>query len=210
MFRPGEDLLHVEERLWGLTAPTGKAIYDFAFDTFFACRQPYQPPSSLEVVARVGVWNDYAERYRELEKEGLRLIHSPEQHLLATELPRWYPRLADLTPRSVWFDERPDAATVEAELGWPVFVKGERQTSRHRKSLSIIEGPEQFRAAMEVYAKAPILHWQRVVCRDRGPCGAWRRARRTASPAPSSSAPSGGEGSWWGGGPTGGRARRTR
>ncbi|MCE9673348.1 ATP-grasp domain-containing protein [Myxococcus stipitatus] len=98
-----------------LTAPTGKAIYDFAFDTFFACRRPYQLPSSLEVVARVGVWNDYAERYRELENEGLRLIHSPEQHLLATELPHWYPRLADLTP------------------------------------------------------KDPILHWQRVVCRELRP-----------------------------------------
>ncbi|MCP3104035.1 hypothetical protein LZ198_34690 [Myxococcus sp. K15C18031901] len=102
----------MEERLRVLSAPTGKAIYDFAFDTY-----------------------------------------SPEQHLLATELPHWYPRL---TPRSVWFDERPDAATVEAALGWPVFVKGERQTRRHRKSLSIIEGPEQFRAAMEVYAKDPM------------------------------------------------------
>ncbi|WP_342375929.1 ATP-grasp domain-containing protein [Myxococcus stipitatus] len=169
MLRAGEDLLQVEERLWVLNAPTGKGIYDFGFDRFFACRRPYQLPASLEVVARVGVWSDYEVRYRELAAEGVTLVHSPEQHLLATELPHWYPRLTDLTPRSVWFDERPDAKTVEAELGWPVFVKGERQTSRHRKSLSIIEGPEQFEAAMAAYATDPILHWQRVVCRELRP-----------------------------------------
>jgi len=123
----------------------------------------------MEVIARVGVWNDYAERYLELEGHGVRLVQSPEQHLLATELPHGYPRLTDLTPRSVWFDERPDAETVERLLGWPVFVKGERQTSRHRKSLSIIEGPEQFRRAMDAYAKDSILHWQRVVCRELRP-----------------------------------------
>ncbi|WP_338864015.1 ATP-grasp domain-containing protein [Myxococcus stipitatus] len=166
MFRAGEDLLQVEECLWVLTAPTGKGIYDFGFDRFFACRRPYQLPESLQVVARVGVWNDYEVRYRELAAEGLKLVHSPEQHLLATELPHWYPQLTDLTPRSVWFDARPDAKTVESELGWPVFVKGERQTSRHRKSLSIIEGPEQFEVAMAAYAQDPILHWQRVVCRE--------------------------------------------
>lgn len=169
MLRPGEDLLQVEERLWLLTAQTGQGIYDFAFDRFFACRRPYVLPESMEVVARVGVWNDYAERYRELAEAGIRLVHTPEQHLQATELPHWYPKLTDLTPRSVWFDERPDAETVERLLGWPVFVKGERQTSRHRKSLSIIEGPAQFRQAMQAYANDPILHWQRVVCRELRP-----------------------------------------
>ncbi|MCP3164662.1 ATP-grasp domain-containing protein [Myxococcus qinghaiensis] len=169
MLRAGEDLFQVEELLWVLNAPTGKGIYDFGFDRFFACRRPYQLPDSLEVVARVGVWNDYAERYRELAAEGVKLVHSPEQHLLATELPHWYPRLTDLTPRSVWYDTRPSAKTVEDTLGWPVFVKGERQTSRHRKSLSIIEGPEQFERAMATYATDPILHWQRVVCRELRP-----------------------------------------
>ncbi|MFY2563892.1 ATP-grasp domain-containing protein [Corallococcus terminator] len=169
MLRAGEDLFQVEELLWVLSAPTGKGIYDFGFDRFFACRRPYQPPESLEVVARVGVWSDYAERYRELAASDVKLVHSPEQHLLATELPHWYPRLTDLTPRSVWYDTRPSAKTVGDMLGWPVFVKGERQTSRHRKSLSIIEGPEQFERAMATYATDPILHWQRVVCRELRP-----------------------------------------
>ncbi|WP_233592035.1 ATP-grasp domain-containing protein [Corallococcus sp. AB011P] len=170
MLRPGEDLLKVEDRLWLLTAATGKGVYDFAFDRFFACRRPYVlPDESLEVVARAGAWPDYAERYRELEAQGVRLVHSPEQHLLATELPHWYPLLEDLTPRSLWFDTPPDARTVEAQLGWPVFLKGARQTSRHRRSLSIIEGPEAFRHAMDAYAQDDILHWQQVVCRELRP-----------------------------------------
>ncbi|QDE70813.1 hypothetical protein [Myxococcus xanthus] len=71
MLRPGEDLFQVEKRLWLLSAPTGQGIYDFAFDRFFACRRPYVLPESMEVVARAGVWNDYAERYRELAEAGI-------------------------------------------------------------------------------------------------------------------------------------------
>ncbi|WP_375771952.1 ATP-grasp domain-containing protein [Archangium gephyra] len=178
MLRTGEDLLLVEDTLWMLTAPTGQGIYDFPFDRFFACRHPYQLPERLVAVARAGAWNDYAGRYRELAAEGIHLVHSPEQHLLASELPHWYPRLEGLTPRSLWFDELPDAETVGRELGWPVFVKGERQTSRHRKSLSILEGPEDFRRAMEEYARDRILHWQRVVCRE------FRPLRRVEEGAP--------------------------
>ncbi|RKH57032.1 ATP-grasp domain-containing protein [Corallococcus llansteffanensis] len=170
MLRAGEDLLKVDDRLWLLTAATGVGVYDFAFDRFFACRRPYVlPDAPIDVVARAGAWQDYAERYRELEAQGVRLIHSPEQHLRATELPHWYPLLEDLTPRSVWFDAPPDADTVERLVGWPVFLKGARQTSRHRKSLSIIEGPDAFRQAMDAYARDSILHWQQVVCRELRP-----------------------------------------
>jgi hypothetical protein len=179
MPHPGEDLLHVEDTLWMLAAPTGQGIYDFPFDRFFACRRPYLlPEEGVVAVARAGAWNDYSVRYRELEAEGIRLVHSPEQHLLASELPHWYPKLEGLTPRSVVFDARPDAETVERALGWPVFVKGERQTSRHRKSLSILESPDAFRRAMEVYASDSILRWQRVVCRE------FRLLRRVEEGAP--------------------------
>lgn len=51
-------------------------------------------------------------------------------------------------------------------LGWPVFVKGARRTSRHRRSLSIIDGPAAFSAAMAAYRDDPILRWQRLVCRE--------------------------------------------
>lgn len=166
---PGGDLLRLEDTLWLLVTPTGQASYDFPFAHIFACWRPYELPEGLVAVARAGAWSDYAERYRDLETRGIRLLHTPEQHLLASELPHWHPRLVDLTPRSVVFDERPDAETVERELGWPIFVTGERHTSRHRKPLSLIEGPDAFRHAMEVYASDSILRSQRVVCRELRP-----------------------------------------
>jgi len=53
-----------------------------------------------------------------------------------------------------------------AGLGWPLFVKVTRQTSHHRRSLSVIDGPEQFRRAMEAYGKDPVLRHQGVACRE--------------------------------------------
>ncbi|WNG17504.1 ATP-grasp domain-containing protein [Cystobacter fuscus] len=178
MPRPDEDLLLLEDTLWLLVTPTGQGIYDFPFDRLFACRRPYQLPERLVAVARAGAWSDYDARYQELAAEGIHLVHSPEQHRLATELPHWYPRLEGLTPRSLWFDTPPDADSVGRELGWPVFAKGERQTSRHRKSLSILESPDDFRRAMAEYANDPILRWQRVVCRE------FRPLRRVEEGAP--------------------------
>lgn len=165
----GEDLLHLEEAVWVWTAPIGVPIYDFAFETFFACRRPYQRPPEVEAVARVGALDDYERTYRELLAEGVRLIHTPEQYLRATHLPRWYPRIEDLTPKSLWFDGPPDPGVIADALGWPIFMKGARQTSRHRRRLSIIAGPEELARALEEYAADPILRWQEVVCRELAP-----------------------------------------
>src|SRR5919199_3180996 len=124
--RQGEELFQVEGTLWVLTAPTGLPVYDFAFDRFLACRRPWVRPASLEAVARVGAFDDYATRYRELLAEGVRLAHSPEEHLRCSTLPGWYPLLEGMTPRSVCFDAPPSAREVGEALGWPVFAKGVR------------------------------------------------------------------------------------
>lgn len=166
MMGPGEELILVDEALWVLSAETGLPAYDFPIDRFFPCRRPWQRPPDVEVVGRIGAFEDYAARYHELLGKGSRLVHTPEEHLRCSELPHWYPRLLDLTPRSVWFDRAPEAREVGEELGWPSFLKGSRQTSRHRRSLSIIEGPAAFEAAMEAYRNDPILRWQGVVCRE--------------------------------------------
>ena len=166
MIRPGEELLLVDEALWLLRSETGLPAYDFPIDRFVPCRRPWQRPPEVEVVGRVGAFDDYAAHYEELLKGGMRLVHTPEEHLRCSDLTRWYPLIEDLTPRSVWFNEAPEAGEVGRTLGWPVFVKGARQTSRHRRSLSIIESPAGFSAAMAAYRTDPILRWQRIVCRE--------------------------------------------
>lgn len=162
-----EDLIHVEDALWVLLGQAGLPIYDFDFGRFFACRHPWRRPDRVTAVARAGAFEDYAARFGELEAEGIVLVHTPDEHLRAGELPHWYPVMADLTPRSVWFDRTPSVAdVVAAGLAWPLFVKGQRQTSRHRRSLSIIDGPAQFERAMAAYGDDPVLRWQQVVCRQ--------------------------------------------
>lgn len=94
------------------------------------------------------------------------MIHSPEQYKLASELTEWYPRIQEFSPRSVWFSEPPSPDVVEELFGWPVFVKGSRQTSRHKAHLSIIHSAEEFERVAELYRHNPILHWQPFVCRE--------------------------------------------
>ena len=49
---------------------------------------------------------------------------------------------------------------------WPVFVKGSRQTSRHRADLAIARSPGEFDRIMAAYREDTILSWQPVVCRE--------------------------------------------
>lgn len=166
MERDTEELLLVEDVLWVLTAPTGKAVYDFPFARLLPCRHPYQPPPKVRAVARVGAFADYGAAYAELATRGIVLLHDPLAHRRSAELPHWYPVLEDLTPKSLWFDAAPDVERIERELGWPIFMKGERQTSRHQKSLAIIEDRAALYRALEAYAEDAILHWQKIVCRQ--------------------------------------------
>lgn len=161
----GDDLFLLEDAIWLWTRPVGVPVYDFAFDQLFACRRPYERPAQVEAVARVGALDSYETAHAELLAEGVRLVHDPAQYLRATRLPLWYPLIEDLTPRSLWFSGPPDPKDIEAELGWPIFMKGARQTSRHRRKLSIIAGPDELARALEDYAQDPILGWQDIVCR---------------------------------------------
>ena len=156
----------LQETLWMVTKSVGTANYDFDFEHLFRCEHKWQLPKSLTAVARVGARDDYEVFYNGLRQEGVSLIHSPSDHLLCSELPHWYPLISDLTPRSIWFDEMPDIEQIVQEFEWPIFIKGSRQTSKHQKSLSIIESLEAFAHVREQYANDPILHWQGVVCRE--------------------------------------------
>lgn len=160
------DIFQLEDSIWIASAETGLAVYDFSFQTYFACRRPWERPSALTAVGRFGVTTNYRELYLKLKSVGISLIHTPEQYHLCSELTEWYPKLSDLTPRSVWFSTLPSVSEVKYLFDWPIFVKGSRQTSRHSAELSIIHSPKQFERMLEVYQNNPILHWQPLVCRE--------------------------------------------
>ena len=164
--RANLELILLEETVWVLVGKVGLSSYDFNLSQFFSCRHPWQRPEQITAIGRFGAVTNYDELYAELAAEGISLIHSPAQHLLASELPYWYPLLVGLTPKSFWFSEPPSFEPVAQTLGIPLFLKGSRQTSRHRAALSIVHTQVEYDRAIEVYATDPILQWQDLVCRE--------------------------------------------
>jgi len=159
-------LTHIEERLWCLVAETGDVTYDFRYEDSFACRHPWRLEGPLRAVSRLGATPDYPQRYHELRAKGIELVHTPETYRRTTELPVWYPSLKGLTPRSMWFDEPPTVDEVGSHFEWPVFIKGERQTNCHRRRLSIMEDPDDYRRLLKIWNQDSILAWQRIVVRQ--------------------------------------------
>jgi ATP-grasp domain, R2K clade family 3 len=163
--RSNLDLILVEDTVWVLVGKVDLPSYDFSLTQFFNCRHPWHRPDRVTAIGRFGAISNYDELYGQLAAEGIFLIHSPAQYLIASELPHWYPLLSTLTPKSLWFSEPPDFDRLEQEIGLPMFLKGSRQTSRHRAAFSIVRSAEDYHRAIEFYKNDPILHWQDLVCR---------------------------------------------
>lgn len=160
------DFIHLEDILWIARAKTGVPIYDFDFENFFACRHPLYVNEPIKIVGRFGVSENYKQLYEKLQKDKIELIHTLEQYLLASELTQWYPLLQDLTPKSIWFDEPPTFSEVEKHFNYPVFIKGSRQTNRHKQALSVAISRKEFEQIAIHYKQNPILHWQKFVVRE--------------------------------------------
>lgn len=179
------DVFLLEDVVWVAAARVDLPAYDFAFERFFACRHPYRRPENVEAVGRFGAAEDYGLLYGSLKDEGVTLVHTPEQHLLASELTHWYPLLEDITPRSLWFETPPEAEEVERHFSYPVFIKGSRQTSRHKADLSIVRSRAEYVSVASEYRSNPILHWQPFVCREFVELRPVEARRRTDKIAPS-------------------------
>lgn len=160
------NLYLLEDTIWIATKKIHVSRYDFPFETFFACRSPYYRPEQINVIGRFGVSDNYSELFLTLQNEGISLIHTPTQYALASELTHWYPILEDITPRSLWFEKPPVPEEVERHFSYPVFIKGSRQTSKHKADLSIVRSRREYEIAILEYQNNPILHWQSFVCRE--------------------------------------------
>lgn len=160
------DIFCLEDMVWIAMLSVDLPSYDFDFASYFSCRRPWQRPDLITAIGRFGVTTNYQGIYERLLSNGVKLIHTPEQYQQSSELINWYPLLQDLTPRSCWYDRPPSIKEIEQEFKWPIFIKGSRQTSRHRSALSIIHSPQQYQTVVEHYQKDLILHWQKFVCRE--------------------------------------------
>ncbi len=160
------NIARVEKKLIVVTESVGVLAYDFNFDLHFACSHPNQINEEERCVLRIGPVPDYSTQYAEKLAMGLRLVNSPKEHALASELENWYPLLNDLTPRTQVFNSLPNAQEIESNFEWPVFMKGSRQTSKHNPDLSIIRDQAHYERASEQYRNDAILHWQKPVIRE--------------------------------------------
>jgi ATP-grasp domain, R2K clade family 3 len=160
------DLILIEDVVWVVKAKVGVPIYDFEFENLFACRHPFYSPEKIKAIGRFGVSTNYKELFIKLQNDGIELIHTPEQYLLASDLTHWYQLLSEYTPKSIWFDNPPDAKVIEKDFEYPIFIKGSRQTSRHKATLSIINSPKEYNNCVEEFKHNPILHWQKFVVRE--------------------------------------------
>jgi hypothetical protein len=145
------DLFCLDDLLWITTDATGLNVYDFEFGLYYQCRRPLYRPQSIEAVARLGAFDDYEVTYTRFLNDGIRLVHTPENYFRCTDIRGWYPLISDLTARTLVFDDWPSSEAIERELEWPIFVKGARQTSRHRIS------PNCSRAGNPVFASATMV-----------------------------------------------------
>lgn len=160
------DLVKVEQTLWILLQETGVPAYDFSIDRFFPCSRPWDREGSSLGVSRIGAIADYDGLYEDLNRQGVQLVNSPEEHLMASQLSRWYPMIEKVTPRSRWFSSPPSAKEILTDFEWPVFIKGDRQTSRHQKALAIPTNEGEYQELVARYLQDSVLHWQMMVVRE--------------------------------------------
>ncbi|MEM7387705.1 MAG: ATP-grasp domain-containing protein [Verrucomicrobiota bacterium] len=160
------DQFIIEDLFWILTEHTGISVYDYNFRQFFHCRTPHKPTERLPGIARIGAFVDYPTLFSGSAREGIDLVHTPDEHLRCTSLPIWYPFIENHTPRSRWYSDIPSFDEIESEFSLPVFVKGSRQTSKHRAEASVIRSRTDFVTATANFRSDPILHWQDFVCRE--------------------------------------------
>lgn len=156
----------VEDQLLVISRAIGAPAYDFDFDLNFRCTHPFRFREGELCVLRLGPVPDYGSDYAERLDWGLRPVNSPEEHFRASELEGWYPLIRDLTPATRIFDHLPPASRIESDFGWPVFVKGSRQTSKHNPDLAVARNADEYARLCDGYAKDSILHWQRPVVRQ--------------------------------------------
>ena len=70
------------------------------------------------------------------------------------------------TPYTKIYEKLPKLDDLLLNFSFPVFVKGNRQTNRHKKSQCIIENVNQYEKLFEVWNEDSILSWQKVAVRE--------------------------------------------
>ena len=110
---------------------TGDNGYDFNFRNSFECKSVVSGVDA-PVLLHIGAVEDYAGIEAALEEMGMHLLMPEGDHLRCSTIEKWYPALKGNTPFTRLYDELPAVEDVLKDFSFPFFVKGNRQTNRHR------------------------------------------------------------------------------
>lgn len=140
-------------------------VYDFDFRNYFECKSVISGVDK-PVLLHIGAVEDYSGVTALLDEMGMEPLVPEEEHLRCSTMEGWYPVLREKTPYTRIYDELPPVEELLNHFAFPVFVKGSRQTNRHRKSKCIIENLEAYEALRCEWKKDPVLSWQKVAVRE--------------------------------------------
>ena len=148
-----------------LQRKTSNEVYDFDFRKYFDCKSVVTEVKE-PVLLHIGAIEDYAGIEDMLEQMGMKLLVHEAEHLRCSTIEGWYSALKDRTPFTKVYDELPPVEDVLKDFTFPVFVKGNRQTNRHKKSQCIIENAEDYERLRNEWSQDNVLSWQKVAIRE--------------------------------------------
>ena len=144
---------------------TGNEVYDFNFRNSFPCSSVVSA-TAASVLLHIGAVEDYAGIESTLREMGMRLLVSEEEHLRCSSIEHWYPLLKEYTPFTKIYEELPDPERLREDFSFPVFIKGNRQTNRHKRAQCIIGDVGRYEALRNEWKKDGILFWQKPAVRE--------------------------------------------
>lgn len=148
------------------------------------------PPNSaldhvpIQYQKTAGLWlgpipspEQYATLYWMAYQRGIRLLNSPEQHLLLQELNRSYPLLEGLTPLSMVLSTVDHCQKAIAQLGLPLFVRGAIHSRKQEGwSACVAQTEAELRHLVRYLLRHPELSRDRVIVRQLVPLRHHQRA----------------------------------
>jgi hypothetical protein len=144
---------------------TGNDVYDFNFRNIFDCKSVVSEVE-VPVLLHIGAIEDYGVVEAALNELGMNLLVKEAEHLRCSTIEKWYPVFKSKTPFTKIYNELPVVEVIQKDFTFPVFIKGNRQTNRHKRSQCIIENKEQYDALREGWKSDSILSWQKVAVRE--------------------------------------------
>lgn len=84
----------------------------------------FNEPTPAIWIGFIPIFQRYVDLYEAAIKKNVKLVNSPDEHQRVMEFDRFYPKISDLTPKSIVIDGGDTLDEIAKNIAFPVFVKG--------------------------------------------------------------------------------------